>query len=654
LAKVAIVSPARNEKYLIPTVEDALTNARGEVEFIAVLEGYTPDGWAELQARTSNLHTIYHSEPQGMRKSINDGVASAISRGAKYILKVDAHCSFAEGFDEVLKADCDKDWVVIPRRLRLDVENWQVREDGRPPIDYHYLSFPDNLNDFGGPGLNGKVWAERARERYGKPEYDIDSEMASQGSFYFLHADYFQYLELMDEEHYGKFWNESQEVLNKCWLSGGRGVINKKTWISHWHKGSAGRGYHLPKDWLNQGASFSKRWMFNDAAFNHKQTRPFSWLIKHFWPVPTWPENWEELVYGAQGSAMVVNTISSDGDRVGTVDSAAQLTIHSARYGIGGPDDLDVTQLLQAKVANNSLDLNVTNSDLEVGNPFRGQKKQLVVTYSYDGQPPTTITKDERDWLIIGQSARYVRQPEPPAQPNVAATAPVVEAEGPSTAQGAPAAVATLSPVALTDYLVRKFQIPAHRLRGPMPIEVPSFHRNDLALLFAELGFQHGAEIGVAEGNYSEVLLKANPELHLLLVDPWHAYSGNPQNKSKEKNEYAFNECKRKVTDYPNAKMDMRLSMDAVRDVPDGSLDMVYIDGHHSYSFVMQDLIAWSKKVRSGGIVSGDDVYRLNVKWGAGPMEAVYDYTQAMKIEPWFLINAHKSVDFSSNNRSCK
>src|SRR6185369_15881733 len=149
--KVAIVSPARNEPYLIHTVEDAFRNARGELEFIAVLEGYKPDNWDAIVARYPNLHTIYHNEPQGMRKAINDGVASAISRGAKYILKVDAHCSFAEGFDVALAADCDKDWVVIPRRMRLDVENWKVRDDGRPPIDYHYLSFPDNVQDFGGP-----------------------------------------------------------------------------------------------------------------------------------------------------------------------------------------------------------------------------------------------------------------------------------------------------------------------------------------------------------------------------------------------------------------------------------------------------------------------------------------------------------------------
>ena len=179
-----------------------------------------------------------------------------------------------------------------------------------------------------------------------------------------------------------------------------------------------------------------------------------------------------------------------------------------------------------------------------------------------------------------------------------------------------------------------------------MPIEVPTFHRNDLAALFAELGFNHGAEIGVAEGNYSEVLVKANPQLELLCVDPWHAYSGNKQQKSKEKHEYAYNEAQRKLAG-SKARLIMKTSMEAVIDVPDGSLDFIYIDGNHSFNYVMLDLICWSAKVRSGGLITGDDFYYLDPnRWGAGPVEAVMAYTQAHKISPWFTFQGHKSIDF--------
>jgi glycosyltransferase involved in cell wall biosynthesis len=647
MAKVSVIIPARNERFLVPTIEDVFKNARGEVEVIAVLEGYTPDNWKETVAKYPALHTIQHHEAKGMRAAINAGAASAISRGAKYLAKFDAHCCFGEGFDEIIKADMDKDWIVVPRRKRLDPDTFAPRNDGRLDIDYHYLTFPDNVKDFGGPGLNGRVWDERARERL---DILLDEEMSSQGSGWAMHAAYFTELELMDAANYGQFWNEFQELGLKCWLSGGQVMVNKKTFYAHWHKGSAGRGYHLPKEWLAQGATFTKRWLFNEAWA--KQTLPFKTLIERFWPVPTWPENWEELVYGGRKSVVAMSSESGVRTQVAeVVTHEAQLVIHSAHYGIDSPDRtsdvIDVTNVLQQSVVGGSLDIVVTNDSLKVGNPFRGQKKQLTVVYSYDDGEPVTITRDERDWLIIGQSARYVKQAQSTSEPSIIG---ILDADGKNVGKVVHGTLIISEPprtaAALNDALIRRFRIHDRRLRGPMPIEVPSFHRDDLAKLFAELGFLHGAEIGVAEGNYSEVLLKANPDCHLLLVDPWHAYSNNPQNKSKEKNEYAYNETVRKTKDYPNVTLDMRYSMDAVRDVPDNSLDFVYIDAHHSYPFVMEDIIAWSRKVRSGGIVSGDDVYQLNEKWGAGPMEAVYHYTEAMKINPWFLIDAHKSVDF--------
>lgn len=642
MSKLSVIIPSRNEKYTVATVEDVFRNAGGDVECVVVLEGWWPENWKAITDKYVNLHTIYHSEPQGMRPAINAAAASAISRGAKYLMKLDAHCALGEGFDEILKADCDKDWVVVPRRKRLDPETWTLKDVGKPDIDYHYLSFPDDPNDFGGPGLNGKVWLERAKERFGKPEYDIDDEMSSQGSGYFLHADYFQFLELLDEDNYGKFWNEAQEWGLKCWLSGGRVVVNKKTWYAHWHKGIAGRGYHLPESWLKQGATFTKKWLFNEAW--PKQTLPFKSLIERFWPVPTWPENWEELVYG--GKAVVVNDIGRyvDVDNSSSGNEYSMLKIHSAHYGINDTDFIHVTEALNNRIKDNSLDLVVTNSELEVGNPYRGKKKRLRVTYSYDGGEPVTVEREERDWLIIGQSAGYVKQTVSTTD-KVDVTSNLVQDNFTEVVGNSPQ-LYNSTVASLTDLLIRRFSIPSHRLRGPMPIEVPTFHRDDLAKLFAELGFNRGAEIGVAEGNYSEVLVKANPNLELLCVDPWHAYSGNPQNKSKEKNEYAYNEAKRKL-EGSNARLIMKSSIDAARDVDDGSLDFVYVDGNHSFDFVLLDLILWGRKVGSGGLITGDDYYYLDPKrWGAGPVEAVQAYTSAHKINPWFICNADRSTDY--------
>jgi hypothetical protein len=348
---------------------------------------------------------------------------------------------------------------------------------------------------------------------------------------------------------------------------------------------------------------------------------------------------------------------------------AAGLVIHSARYGILGSKppfsshSVDVTERVRSLVSNGTLDIIVNNSTLTPGqNPFRGKKKVLLLTYAYDGGEQVTIERQEKEWLIIGQAQRddaWHRQErdwlqdlkvEETEQQLAAFTQQaadtVVHASDPVILD-APR-VALMSVPALNDYLIRKFSISPQRLRAPMPIELRDFHRNDLAQLFAELGFKRGAEIGVAEGNYSEVLLKANPECELLLVDPWHAYSENPQNKSKEKHEFAYNETWRKVKQYPNVRLCKQYSMDAVRDVQDESLDFYYCDGNHLFDYAISDLIWWSNKVRSGGICSGDDLYELDQKrWhGGGVVEAVQAYVRAHRIPVWFTFSGHKSYDY--------
>jgi glycosyltransferase involved in cell wall biosynthesis len=301
LPKLSVVIPSRQERFLQNTIHDIFKNHRGDTEVVAVLDSAEwPEGWKELAAQYPDLHTIHNGQSLGMRPSINKGVASAESRGAKYIMKLDGHCLLDEGFDVKLLADIEPNWIVVPRRKRLDAENWCVYPDGRPDIDYHYLSFPDNPKDFGGPGLNGKVWEERARERFGKPEYEIDDELSSQGSAWCMAISYFHELDLMDTESYGPFWNEAQELFMKCWLSGGRGVINKKTHYAHLHKGKQyGRGYNLDKSWLAWGATYTRKWIFNEAWA--KQTHPFSWMIEKFWPIPGWPDSWRDLLYAPTG-----------------------------------------------------------------------------------------------------------------------------------------------------------------------------------------------------------------------------------------------------------------------------------------------------------------------------------------------------------------
>ena len=280
---ISVLIPSRNEQFLVQTVKSLFEKATGDIEVIVVLDGYWPDPPLLSDKR---LTLIHFGKARGMRPAIN--AAAEAARG-EFVMKLDAHCAVAPGFDKALAENCEDDWVVVPRRYSLDADTWAPRR-GRRPIDYLYLSYPSDPNDRGGPGLHGRTWDEKNRDEALK-EKRIDDLMSAQGSCYFMHRDYFHELELLDEDNYGPFANEFQEVGFKTWLSGGRVVRNKNTWYAHLHKGKKyGRGYPLGKSDVAKAAAKTNTWLHDESGWE-KQTKPFSWMIKHFWPVPGWPED---------------------------------------------------------------------------------------------------------------------------------------------------------------------------------------------------------------------------------------------------------------------------------------------------------------------------------------------------------------------------
>ena len=162
-------------------------------------------------------------------------------------------------------------------------------------------------------------------------------------------------------------------------------------------------------------------------------------------------------------------------------------------------------------------------------------------------------------------------------------------------------------------------------------------NRIELAQRFAALGFKKGAEIGVASGYYSQVLLDNIPGLELLCVDSWG------RRKSRNK---CYPEALKILSMYPGAKIIKGFSMDAVKTVPDGSLDFVYIDADHTYESVKEDIREWAKKVRSGGIVSGHDYYKFKESGLGDVIKAVDEYVQEhtvdLQLTEWFHTNRNK------------
>lgn len=287
MIQTSIVIPSRNEQFLSKTVTDILSKHGDDIEVIVILEGY----WDHTLPVDKRLIQIHHGKPLGMRKSINDAVA--IAKG-DFILKIDGHCMISDRMCNQLVEDWQKDTdVVIPRRKRLDPENWTLCDTNKTDVDYEYLSAPTDPNDWGGKGLNGKIWDERSKSRRG---LKIDENMSFQGSCWFMKKSYFHFLELMDQDNYGIFWCEAQEIGLKAWLSGGRVLTNKNCWYAHLHKGKKyGRGYKLNEAALLKGRNKTIQWLEFKKAW-HKQTIPLEWLIEKFAPVPTWHDKDGNLI----------------------------------------------------------------------------------------------------------------------------------------------------------------------------------------------------------------------------------------------------------------------------------------------------------------------------------------------------------------------
>jgi hypothetical protein len=116
----------------------------------------------------------------------------------------------------------------------------------------------------------------------------------------------------------------------------------------------------------------------------------------------------------------------------------------------------------------------------------------------------------------------------------------------------------------------------------------------------------------VKTGKFSDHLLKNWKGKQLISIDPW--LSDDPDayvdrsNVSQDEFEKYYNETKERLAPYEGRSKIWRLtSVEAAKKVADGSLDFVYIDARHDYESVKEDLKAWFRKVKPGGIFAGHD-----------------------------------------------
>jgi hypothetical protein len=278
---LSIIIPSRKEIFLNNTIKDVLKNATGEIEIFPILDGYDTEKIDDPRVKYIHLAEVDYTQK---RHGINKAVS--VAKG-EYIMALDAHCMVAPGFDEQLIKDHQPNWVQVPRRHRLDAENWclQTQVDDRPPIDYEYTIYPLKFDK---PGLHGFKWDAKTLARQ---DIKIDETMHFQGSCWFMTKEWFYKMGLMQIDGYSGWGQEAEEIGLKTWRAGGKVMTNKNTWYAHLHKGTKyGRMYWMSRDSVRKCNEYSYRyWVHENKDF-------FIKFIEKFNP-PGWPKDWKKQIW---------------------------------------------------------------------------------------------------------------------------------------------------------------------------------------------------------------------------------------------------------------------------------------------------------------------------------------------------------------------
>jgi len=298
---LSMLIPARNEMFLKQTVQNILENIEGNTEIIVIADGTWPDPALEQHQRVTVVH---HPISIGQRAATNE--AARISK-AKYIAKCDAHCAFDKGFDVKLMQDCEKDWTVIPRMYNLHAFDWKCNKCGNTTYQGPTptsCAKCDNKTDFErvmiwqprwnrqsdfmrfDRDLHFQYWGDFKRRP--EAEGDICDLMCFLGACFFMHRERYWEIDGLDESH-GSWGQMGVEISCKSWLSGGRMVVNKKTWFAHMFRtqgGDFGFPYHLSGKDVQVARNHSRE-LWQEGRWP-KAKHTLTWLINKFGPVPTW------------------------------------------------------------------------------------------------------------------------------------------------------------------------------------------------------------------------------------------------------------------------------------------------------------------------------------------------------------------------------
>lgn len=311
MCDLSILIPARNEMFLKNTVEDILKNSRSNTEIIIVLDGQWPVEPLEVNPRVT---IIYHPESIGQRAATNE--AAKLASG-KYLMKVDAHCAFDEGFDSKLIGHTQDDWTIVPTMRNLHAFNWVCQSCGETT---YQGPTPEKCSKCGNSAIiRDVVWI--AKKSPQSNSYCFDSEphfqyfgeyskrpegqgeltesMSLQGSCFMISKENYWKWNVCDES-FGSWGSQGIEVAFKTWANGGRVIVDHSTWYAHMFRTQGGDfGFPYPQSGKQvEHAKEQARRLFQDTWPG--KVHDLVWLLEKFWPVKGWTQEQLDELKGSE------------------------------------------------------------------------------------------------------------------------------------------------------------------------------------------------------------------------------------------------------------------------------------------------------------------------------------------------------------------
>lgn len=270
-----------------------MKHIKGETEIIVGLDGWTID----YEMRDHPLVRYFISEDSIGQRAMTNKLAEMSD--AKYVMKLDAHCSMSDGFDVRMMNDMADFVTLVPALANLHAYDWVCKDCG---IKYYQREKPTCEVCKRDKMIMERVWDIKPKPMFSEFFFDPDlvfqfgsaekaeilsETMAIQGSGFMIERERYWDLNICDEA-FGSWGQQGVEVALKSWLSGGMVIATRKAFMGHLFRTNEQFPYERDMKQVEHAYSFSK-----DLFLGNKWPRQvisIQTLIKSF----GYPCGWDE------------------------------------------------------------------------------------------------------------------------------------------------------------------------------------------------------------------------------------------------------------------------------------------------------------------------------------------------------------------------